>query len=66
MRTLMRSYIDRSFFYNTLKAIQLSVLLHILTDLSIYYYDYNCFQTFYVHRNKTINYKGFYSSISLK
>ena len=28
---LMRSYINRSFFYNTLKAIQLSVLFHILT-----------------------------------
>ena len=27
---LMRSYINRSFFHSTLKAIQLSVLLHIL------------------------------------
>ena len=26
MRTLMRSYINRSFFHNTFKAIQLSVL----------------------------------------
>ena len=32
MRTLMRLYINRSFFRNTFKAIQLSVLLHILTD----------------------------------
>ena len=28
---LMRSYINRSFFRNTLKVIQLSVLFHILT-----------------------------------
>ena len=27
---LMRSYINRSFFYNTLKAIQLNILFHIL------------------------------------
>ena len=29
-------------------------------DLFIYYYDYNCVQTFYVYRNEIINYKGFY------
>ena len=30
-------------------------------DLFIYYYDCDCFQTFYVYRNKTINYKNLYS-----
>ena len=29
-------------------------------DLFIHYYNYNCFQTFHVHRNETINYKGFH------
>ena len=30
-------------------------------DLSIHYYNYNCFQTFYTHHNEIINYKDFYS-----
>ena len=29
-------------------------------DLFIHHYDYNCFQTFYIHHNEIINYKGFY------
>ena len=29
-------------------------------DLFIHYYDYNCFQTFYAHRNKIVNYKKFH------
>ena len=36
---LVRPYIDRSFFRNTLRAIQLSVLLHILT------YSIICFES---------------------
>ena len=27
-------------------------------DLFIDYYDYNCFQTFYTHPNKAVNYKN--------
>ena len=34
---LMRSYINRSFFRNTFKAIQLSVLLHILTESHFFF-----------------------------
>ena len=35
-------------------------------DLFIHHYDYNCFQTFYVYRNETVNYKDLYSLIFLK
>ena len=34
MRTLMRSYINR-FFYNIFKALQLSVLFHVLIKIRI-------------------------------
>ena len=33
---------------------------HYKHNLFIYYYDYNYFQTFHIHRNETINYKDFY------
>ena len=33
---------------------------HYKHNLFIHYYDYNYFQTFYAHRNETINYKNLY------
>ena len=37
---LVRPYIDRFFFHNTLRAIQLSVLLHILTAFTFVHITY--------------------------
>ena len=64
VRTLMRPYINRSFFHSTFKVIQLNILFHILTgyelgltptllqhDLFIIHYDYYHLLTFYAHRN---------------
>ena len=33
---------------------------HYKHNLFIYYYNYDCFQTFYIYRNKVINYENLY------